>query len=304
MKILLQPSSGPEAMAHFEDTIENGVSMELLRNKLPKNEFEKLKELGETKVKVWGMVPTKEGIDRSEWRNLNEGDWVIFYAKKGFYYIAKVYMKVHNAGLASTLWGTDKNGKTWEYIYFIKEGKQIQVKYEPTKLGYALNHVIYGAMLLDEEKSNIMKGLLEESEGKILEEDQIEPTEVEENELIRSVKEPKTPEEAEKEIIEISKNVGSEPVEERIKTAKILSRNPKFSRLIKEKSKYVCEICGAQPFTKPNGMPYAEAHHKEELAKSRIDNPSIMICVCPTCHKVIHYGDNKSLEDRKKLKAK
>jgi hypothetical protein len=29
--------------------------------------------------------------------------------------------KVHHAGLAEKLWGTDDKGQTWEYVYFLTD---------------------------------------------------------------------------------------------------------------------------------------------------------------------------------------
>ena len=111
-----------------------------------------------------------------------------------------------------------------------------------------------------------------------------------------------TAEEAIQKIKEITKQVENKPVKERIKNVKTLVRNPKFARLVKEKNNFICEICGQKPFTKNNEMPYAEAHHKFELAKTRIDSPEDMICVCPICHRVLHYGNEQSLKNRKQQK--
>ncbi|MCH7667332.1 MAG: HNH endonuclease [Acidobacteria bacterium] len=35
---------------------------------------------------------------------------------------------------------------------------------------------------------------------------------------------------------------------------------------------------------------YAEVHHHEELAQGGLDVPSNMLCVCPSCHREVHYG--------------
>jgi len=134
--------------------------------------------------------------------------------------------------------------------------------------------------------------------------DFIEPTEKEEIEYTQKIKLPRSIEEAEKEIIRISKEISNEPVKERIKIAKILSRNKMYSSLVKERVEFICEICGARPFIQKNGKLYAEAHHKFELSKTRIDTPQDMICVCAQCHRVIHYGDEMELNKRMALKNK
>lgn len=303
MRVLLQPASGKEAMSHFEDTITGGVLIDSLKDRISPQAFEELQELGEENVKVWGFVPTLKDKPRKEWLDLSKGDLVLFYANKQFYYAAFVHSKIHNPELAKELWGIDGEGRTWEYVYFIKEGKQIQMPYDPTVLGYAEGHIVRGAVLLREDKSDMMKEYMQISEGEILDEDKVEPTIKDKVDFAKRVREPRTAEEAEEEIKSISKDLSRRPVKERVVTAKMLARNPKFSRLVKERVNYECEICGAKPFLQKTRLPYAEAHHIHELAKSRIDSPEYMICVCPTCHKVLHYGDDKALKERKKIES-
>ena len=112
----------------------------------------------------------------------------------------------------------------------------------------------------------------------------------------------KTPEEAREELKRLSQLIKSDPVGERIKKAKLLVRNTAFARLVKECAKSVCEICGTPPFTQRSGIPVAAAHQIYELAVTRIDDPNQMLCVCPTCHRVIHYGNDVSLKYRESLK--
>jgi|GEM_PF-2268102 len=133
--------------------------------------------------------------------------------------------------------------------------------------------------------------------------DFIEPSEKEEIKYSQEISLPKTPEEAEIELERISKRISAEPVQEKVKMAKFLSRNPLYSKLVKQRVSYICEICGEKPFIQKNGQPYAEAHHKGELAKTRIDNPEVMICVCPTCHRVIHYGSDAELLKRQQKRS-
>jgi 5-methylcytosine-specific restriction protein A len=61
-------------------------------------------------------------------------------------------------------------------------------------------------------------------------------------------------------------------------------------------------MCGAKPFKQKNGQPFAEAHHTGELSKTKIDNPNDMKCLCPTCHRVVHFGDENSIKTRLNLR--
>ena len=92
------------------------------------------------------------------------------------------------------------------------------------------------------------------------------------------------------------------PVERRRIMATRLIRDPRINRLVKERAGYRCEICGADGFVKKDGGLYAEAHHLFELSKmeegNRFEHPDLMICVCPTCHRIIHYGCVNEMEKR------
>ena len=57
-----------------------------------------------------------------------------------------------------------------------------------------------------------------------------------------------------------------------------------------------CKICNELGFKKENGERYAEVHHIQELAKSGFDIPSNIICICPRCHRILHYGSSEEIE--------
>ena len=217
-------------------------------------------------------------------------------------------LTIRNRKLAREWWTTDKIGRTWEFIYFIKEGKQIEVPYYPEILKkingekYNPNHVVHGAILLNVENSVNMLKYIEHHAGELVDEETINPTKEEEEKIFHISLGINTQKEAIQKIKEITKQAENKPVKERIRNAKSLVRNPKFARLVKEKNLFVCEICEQKPFIQKNGLFYAEAHHKFELAQTRIDSPEDMICVCPTCHSVLHYGNEQSLKNRKQQK--
>jgi predicted restriction endonuclease len=62
---------------------------------------------------------------------------------------------------------------------------------------------------------------------------------------------------------------------------------------VKELNRHICQICGIVPFMMRTKRPYAEAHHVIPLHK--LQNGSLtsenVICVCPNCHRKIHYGN-------------
>jgi len=86
-----------------------------------------------------------------------------------------------------------------------------------------------------------------------------------------------------------------------VRIARAIERNSRVARLVKKRDNFRCQICGMTGFAKKGGDLYAEAHHKEQLSELAPDAPSNMICVCPTCHRVLHYGSARSLAERRAL---
>lgn len=61
----------------------------------------------------------------------------------------------------------------------------------------------------------------------------------------------------------------------------------------------ICECCGdPSPFMKPDGDPYLEVHHVDELGEGGEDHPDKVVALCPVCHKRIHHGKNGSSINR------
>lgn len=112
----------------------------------------------------------------------------------------------------------------------------------------------------------------------------------------KSVSKAKTSEEIEKILSKIEEEYKDKEPQTKRQIAKAIVRNSRIARLIKGKAKYLCAICGILGFEKRNGERYAEVHHKEELAKTGLDLPSNIICVCPLCHRIIHYGSDNEID--------
>lgn len=298
MNVFLQPCSGRKVVEQLKESLASGDPLNHFKGKIDPQTFEKLKALKTNTIHSWTI---KQGSRTHAWENLHEGDIVLFSAKKRFLYMGIVYAKAHlteepkNKNQSANL---KANG---EDIFFIKDGKSIEIPYKPEILNYKEKHIIQGEQILRGDKAEKMRNYIESMEGNLFDEEQIEPSETERNKFFINIKEPTTVEEAIAEINRISDENVNTPVKEKIKAAKMLVRDPRFARLVKERVKYVCEICGTRPFLQKNGRPFSEAHHLQELSKTRLDNPKKMISVCPTCHRVVHFGTDEELKKRQAL---
>lgn len=82
-------------------------------------------------------------------------------------------------------------------------------------------------------------------------------------------------------------------------------RSESIKQYAKARADGKCEYCGDQaPFETPEGEPYLEVHHIDELGEGGEDSPDKVVALCPSCHKEIHHGvqgDEMNDELRQKL---
>ncbi|RPE10724.1 HNH endonuclease [Paenibacillus polymyxa] len=86
---------------------------------------------------------------------MQTGDVTVFSANGQIFASGVVVLKLQHKELAAQLWGYDKSGQTWEYIYFLDEIKQHAIPYIEFNraVRYADNYIIQGFNVLREELS-------------------------------------------------------------------------------------------------------------------------------------------------------
>jgi len=164
MAIILQPCANKDAREHYADTIENTVLLESISSFLDKKELNELQSIyPQGRLAIWGVMPSQA----TKWQRIQAGD-ITLLAKEGAVFASAVTTyKVHNYALAEHLWGTNNDGKTWEYIYFLEEVCKQHIPYQKLNkvIPYKHNYVIQGFTILDEGKSaNVLSAFDLESE--------------------------------------------------------------------------------------------------------------------------------------------
>lgn len=155
-KVILQPSSNKDSRKHYVDTIENPVSIELLKEYLSEEVITQLKDFyPDGTVPTWGVTPGKNNVNVRKWGRIETGDVTFFSANGMIFASGVVVLKLQDKSLAARLWGHDKENQTWEYIYFLDEIKHHEIPYVEfnRSIGYADNYVIQGFNVLSEELS-------------------------------------------------------------------------------------------------------------------------------------------------------
>lgn len=84
-----------------------------------------------------------------------------------------------------------------------------------------------------------------------------------------------------------------------------LERNKKYRDLALKKANYTCELCGKKStFTMFNGKQYFDGHHlimynpnSQKRYDKSLDIPRNIVCLCPECHKKIHFSNDEQIKN-------
>lgn len=155
MSIILQPAGNKDGRAHYQDTVSNSIKISSVAHLLRAYELNSLKKIypnGE--FKCWGITPTK--INKGKWDKINVGDVTLFSKTGGVFATAITTLKTHNQALALHLWNTNREGHTWEYMYFVDEVTHRDIPYKVLNpmLGYKPKFIIQGFNIITGNNSD------------------------------------------------------------------------------------------------------------------------------------------------------
>lgn len=153
-KIILQPAGNQAATLHYQDTIARPVLISSVAHLLSKEELSDLNQIYSSgSALIWGATPG--GNNETKWQRITTGDVTLFAKKGTIFSSAVVTYKLHAPKLAAHLWGTNPNGQTWEYVFFLDELQPLNIPYLAFNraIGYADNFVIQGFTVLSADRS-------------------------------------------------------------------------------------------------------------------------------------------------------
>ena len=117
-------TGGGAASKHYEDTILRNIHLENFEHLLSDSQRQTYTALHKgVSVNVWGAVPGR--MNSPNWEYMKQGDIVFIYKDGRFSHAGKISLKIKNRELAKYFWGVDKDRRTWELIYFIKDLQKI-----------------------------------------------------------------------------------------------------------------------------------------------------------------------------------
>lgn len=115
------------ARSHLNDSVLNPVSFDRMRKHLGDERTDYFQELhpGQDGFYAWGAVPGEKNIPT--WEEMQVGDLVLTVYDLTYHFVSTVTGKVHSPELAEDIWQRDKDGKTWEYMYFLSKPQKVSL---------------------------------------------------------------------------------------------------------------------------------------------------------------------------------
>ena len=156
-KLFYFTASKNEAQEHLDKTIRNSVNLLEYGDIITDDIINSLDN--PESARLWGATPGPN--NKSNWEKLKNGDRFLIYGSgKKFVIYGKTVAKTQNGELAERLWGTDLEGDTWEYIFFVEIISEVDIGIKKFNdfIGYSANFTPQGFSFISESKlENIYK---------------------------------------------------------------------------------------------------------------------------------------------------
>jgi len=154
VQVIIQPAANPAAQRHLRDTIYADVPLTRVSPHLEPQDAARLSAIFTSGyTQVWGVQPVK----RAAWNRIQVGDQAYFSARNEVFLVGTVQDTLYNESLAADLWGTDAEGVSWPYIYFLSDLTEVSIPVSEVNavLGYDPQNVLRGFMVLGQGKSDL-----------------------------------------------------------------------------------------------------------------------------------------------------
>jgi hypothetical protein len=149
-QIFIFTASNSEARQHLVDSIENPIDEETVFGSFAsahREELERIREEGNG-FYAWGAVPGEGNL--RNWEAMERDDNVLCVYGNTYHYAARVLDKYDNQRFAQEVWGTNHEGKTWQYMYFLTE--PVEIAGSVPALGEYLNQAYLGFTRISDGK--------------------------------------------------------------------------------------------------------------------------------------------------------
>ncbi len=130
-EVFVFTAAGSAARRHREATIEQAVpvaAMEPLAARIAT----RLAAEGHEEVHCWGSVPGSGNL--RSWGRMQPGHWALLYGGEDrFPWLLRVALTGRSKRLARDLWGEDRDGRTWELMFFFDLARRVDLGTEEVR---------------------------------------------------------------------------------------------------------------------------------------------------------------------------
>jgi hypothetical protein len=120
-QIFVFTAGNPEARQHLVDSIQNPVDDAVVCGNFGESHHEELRRIKKEGggFYAWGAV---WGVrNRPTWEQMERDDFVLCVYDGAYRYVARLLARYDNPECAEEIWGTNDEGRTWRYMYFLTE---------------------------------------------------------------------------------------------------------------------------------------------------------------------------------------
>lgn len=310
-QIFVFTAGNPEARQHLVDSIQNPVDDAIVFGNFDEPHHEELERIRDEGggFYAWGAVPGVKNIPT--WEQMERGDFVLCVYDNTYHYVARLLARYDNPECAEGIWGTNDEGRTWRYMYFLTEPIEV---YQPLHEfeGY-LNSTYRGFTRISDARLQE----IEEDYGSI--EDLVKEILQYEGEGLpgRLQPGPSRSERVAEESLQVDdvthgdidkKVIPDSEGRKRLVQHISYERSQKNRRLAIEKHGTTCAVCKFN-FDETYGKDYADGyiqiHHIKPVSEyeGEVDPETDLVPLCANCHAMAHRRRSTvtSIEDLKEL---
>ncbi|MCM3152254.1 HNH endonuclease signature motif containing protein [Priestia megaterium] len=248
---------------------------------------------------MWGAIPGSDNKQR--WLKLQPGDKILVYSKGDFLYYGTIFLKTHNRQIAEIIWGTNKEGMTWEYIYFIKNLERVSfnVKDFNEFFGYSNIFAPRGFSNIEDKRFKLRLQQYESIDEMIhtLDSSFFLGNDLQEEESFHNSLHTK---DLSKVTVVETLKPEDKPLLKMINGRYRWTRDKELAKKALKRAKFQCEIDNQHIsfISKASGVSYMEAHHlvplkRQNEIENSLDVLSNIVSLCPNCHRKIHHAEYK-----------
>jgi len=294
-QIFVFTAGNPEARQHLVDSIQNPIDDAVVFGNFDEPHHEELQRIKDEAggFYAWGAVWVIRNLPT--WEQMERGDFVLCVYDGVYHYVSRLLAKYDNPECAEAIWGTNDEGQTWRYMYFLTEPIK---NYRPV---YEYEDYLHSRYQGFTRIADARLDEIEEDYGSI--EEFIKETLQYEGEGLPGGLRPET--DRSEKIAEDSLHVDDvthgdvdnaipdTEGKKRIRLHASYERSPKNRRLAIKIHGTTCAVCAFnvdETYGKDYADSYIQIHHIKPLSEyeGEVDPETDLVPLCANCHAMAH----------------